>query len=125
MINIVFINFIQVQYIIPSSSTSKLLAILSNLTLHICYIMSVVESITTVTTATDRTPILQRSLDTIHERASATQSDQHQSNTSTNNETSILQISNATHKYRSVYLRQGSKHTYGSPLYIVLSLLQM
>ena len=39
MIHIVFVNFIQLLYINPFSSTSKLLAISSNPTLHICYIM--------------------------------------------------------------------------------------
>jgi len=59
------------------------------------------EFITTVTIATDRTPILHWSPVTIHERASATRSLQHQSNPRTNNKTSILQISNATHVTRS------------------------
>jgi len=53
-----------------------------------------------ITTATDRTPTLQRSPDTIHERASATRSVQHQSNTRTSYKTFI---SNATHKYRSLH----------------------
>ena len=47
-----------------------------------------------ITTATDRTPTLQRSLSTIHEHASATQSVPHQSNTRTSYKTFI---SNATH----------------------------
>ena len=51
-----------------------------------------------ITTATYRTPTLQRSPGTIHERASATRNVQHQSNTRTSYKTFI---SNATHVMHS------------------------
>ncbi len=38
-LHVAFLNFIQLQYVVPLSCTNKSLPIHSNLTLHICYIM--------------------------------------------------------------------------------------